>query len=115
MSLKPIIKLRRTPWICQFFLWQTAGVSRNSVQYNVALANGIAQTIIALIFLVIIIIINLILLFFAAAAPGLGTAIVLFIYLLDAIKIFRDLIMSDELEEFLTTRAYDLVIEYEKS
>jgi malate synthase len=35
-------------------------------------------------------------------------------YLEDAISMFEDMVMSNELEEFLTTKAYDLVLEYEK-
>ncbi|MBI2235092.1 MAG: malate synthase A [Micavibrio aeruginosavorus] len=35
-------------------------------------------------------------------------------YLADAITLFRGMVMSDVLEEFLTTKAYDMVIGYEK-
>lgn len=35
-------------------------------------------------------------------------------YLLDAIGLFHDLVMENELQEFLTTRAYDMVLGYEK-
>lgn len=35
-------------------------------------------------------------------------------YLTDAISLFDELVMSDELEEFLTTKAYDLILGYEK-
>lgn len=35
-------------------------------------------------------------------------------YLRDAADLFKDLIMSDALEDFLTTKAYDMVLGYEK-
>ena len=35
-------------------------------------------------------------------------------YLHDAMLLFRDMVMSPVLEEFLTTKAYDLVLQYEK-
>jgi len=34
-------------------------------------------------------------------------------YLLDAVSLFRSLVMSVELEEFLTTKAYDVLLSYE--
>lgn len=36
-------------------------------------------------------------------------------YLTDAIALFRDLVMSDQLAEFLTTTAYDMVVGYEQA
>jgi malate synthase len=36
-------------------------------------------------------------------------------YLTDAIALFRDLVMSDDLAEFLTTAAYDMVVGYEQA
>ncbi|HTK85684.1 MAG TPA: malate synthase A, partial [Patescibacteria group bacterium] len=35
-------------------------------------------------------------------------------HLQDAAKLFREFVMADRLEEFLTTRAYDVVLGYEK-
>lgn len=35
-------------------------------------------------------------------------------YLNDALRLFQDLVMSPQLEEFLTTKSYDLVLGYEK-
>jgi malate synthase len=35
-------------------------------------------------------------------------------YFADAVRVFRDLVMADALEEFLTTKAYDRVLEYER-
>lgn len=35
-------------------------------------------------------------------------------YLRDAIKLFNGMVLDDELDEFLTTKAYDLVLAYEK-
>jgi malate synthase len=35
-------------------------------------------------------------------------------YVKDATTLFRDLVMSDVLEEFLTTKAYDMVLQYER-
>src|SRR5262249_25559995 len=35
-------------------------------------------------------------------------------YLQDAAKLFHEFVMADRLEEFLTTKAYDIVLRYEK-
>jgi len=36
-------------------------------------------------------------------------------YLADAVALFRDLVMAEALEEFLTTKAYDKILSYERT
>ena len=67
------------------FFWSVRNVSPGTIQYDLNLANAIAQTIVAVLIIALGALVYTIILFLAVAAPGIGSLVVMAIYLIDAL------------------------------
>ena len=67
------------------FGWAVRNVSPGTIQYDLHLASAIAQTIVSILILVIAALVYAAFIFLALAAPGVGSIVVMAIYLLDAL------------------------------